>query len=173
MTDTPSGATRLERARETLAEVWETESATTLKVLRAYPADQAELRPHERSKTARELAWMFPLEMKLSAAAVRGKMSLSGGMPPAPGTLEEVLASFEAARADLLEALRGASDEQLGATVPFPTGPKQIGEWPVVEFLWFLLHDHIHHRGQLSVYLRMSGAKVPSIYGPSADEPWF
>lgn len=173
MTDTPSGATRLERARETLADVWEKESATTRKVLRAYPADQAEFRPHERSKTARELAWMFPLEMSLAAAAVRSEMDLSGGMPAAPGTLDEVLASFEGAREGLLETLRGASEEQLGGTVPFPTGPQQMGEWPVVEFLWFLLHDHIHHRGQLSVYLRMSGAKVPSIYGPSADEPWF
>jgi len=41
-----------------------------------------------------------------------------------------------------------------------------------VDFLWFLLCDQIHHRGQLSVYLRMADGKVPSIYGPSGDEPW-
>jgi uncharacterized damage-inducible protein DinB len=44
---------------------------------------------------------------------------------------------------------------------------------PKIDFLWFLLCDQIHHRGQLSVYLRMAGGKVPSIYGPSGDEPWF
>ena len=41
-----------------------------------------------------------------------------------------------------------------------------------LDVLWFLLNDQIHHRGQFSVYLRMAGAKVPSIYGPSKDEPW-
>jgi len=41
-----------------------------------------------------------------------------------------------------------------------------------MDFLWFLLMDMVHHRGQFSVYLRMADGKVPSIYGPSADEPW-
>jgi uncharacterized damage-inducible protein DinB len=41
-----------------------------------------------------------------------------------------------------------------------------------MDVLWYLLNDQIHHRGQFSVYLRMAGAKVPSIYGPSKDEPW-
>jgi uncharacterized damage-inducible protein DinB len=40
------------------------------------------------------------------------------------------------------------------------------------DILWMFLYDQIHHRGQLSIYNRMVGAKVPSIYGPSADEPW-
>jgi uncharacterized damage-inducible protein DinB len=47
-----------------------------------------------------------------------------------------------------------------------------MGDIPVYAFLWAMLADQIHHRGQLSVYLRMAGGKVPSIYGPSADEPW-
>jgi uncharacterized damage-inducible protein DinB len=42
----------------------------------------------------------------------------------------------------------------------------------VIDILWFMLMDSIHHRGQLSVYVRMTGGKVPSIYGPSGDEPW-
>lgn len=41
-----------------------------------------------------------------------------------------------------------------------------------MDLLWFLLFDEIHHRGQFSIYLRMADGKVPSIYGPSADEPW-
>ena len=52
------------------------------------------------------------------------------------------------------------------------TGPKTMGEIPRKEWIWFLLHDQIHHRGQFSVYLRMVDGKVPSIYGPSGDEPW-
>ena len=142
-------------------------------MLRAYPGDQSELRPHPRARTARELAWSFPVEMSLAGAALRGNLDLSGGFPPAPATLDEVIAAFEGSRQETLDLLRGSSDGQLGGTVHFFTGPKQMGDVPVVSFLWFLLHDQIHHRGQLSVYLRMSGAKVPSIYGPSADEPWF
>jgi uncharacterized damage-inducible protein DinB len=173
MTDPAVQERELDRVRRELANAWERESETTLKLLRAYPAEQSELRPHALSKTAREVAWMFTLEMTLAAAAVRGEMKLGGGVPPAPATLEEVIAAFEHGREDLLRSLRGASEEQLEGKVSFPTAPKTIGEWPVPEFLWFLLHDQIHHRGQFSIYLRMAGGKVPSIYGPTADEPWF
>ena len=48
-----------------------------------------------------------------------------------------------------------------------------MGDFPVAEFLWFMLMDSVHQHGQLSVYVRCAGGKVPSIYGPSADEPWF
>ena len=57
-------------------------------------------------------------------------------------------------------------------TLQFPVGPGKMGDWKRSDFMWFLLSDHIHHRGQFSVYLRMAGGKVPAIYGPSADEPW-
>lgn len=54
----------------------------------------------------------------------------------------------------------------------FFSGPRTMADYSRLEIAWFMLYDQIHHRGQLSVYLRMSGAKVPSIYGPSLDEPW-
>ena len=53
-----------------------------------------------------------------------------------------------------------------------PSGPGTMGVLKVIDFLWFMLLDSIHHRGQLSVYIRPAGGKVPSIYGPTADEPW-
>jgi hypothetical protein len=160
-------------ARNALANVLEQETATTLKVLRAYPQDQAELRPHPRAKTARELAWLFAMEQKLGSLAVQDQLDLSGGFPPAPDSFDQVIVAFETGRNDLLDLLRTMPDEQLAGTVRFFTGPKQMGDIPKKDFLWFLLHDQIHHRGQFSVYLRMAGGKVPSIYGPSADEPWF
>lgn len=64
-----------------------------------------------------------------------------------------------------------ADDAKLQQTVQFFVGPKTLRDIPVVDFLWFLLFDHVHHRGQLSVYLRMVGS-VPAIYGPYGDEPW-
>jgi uncharacterized damage-inducible protein DinB len=54
----------------------------------------------------------------------------------------------------------------------FPVGPKKMGDMRRIDVLWSSLMDQVHHRGQLSVYLRLVGAKVPSIYGPTADEPW-
>jgi uncharacterized damage-inducible protein DinB len=60
----------------------------------------------------------------------------------------------------------------MNETVQFYTGPKTLGDFKVIDFLWFMLLDCIHHRGQLSAYLRPVGGKVPAIYGPSGDEPW-
>ena len=62
--------------------------------------------------------------------------------------------------------------EKLFGTVQFFTAPKTVGDIPTMQFLWMLLFDQIHHRGQFSIYLRMADGKVPSIYGPTADEPW-
>jgi len=159
--------------RNTLANVLEQETATTLKVLKAYPSDQAELRPHERAKTARELAWMFAIEQQLGVLAVQDKLDLSQPRPKPPDSFDEVVRAFENGREAILRTLREGPDNLLDGTVRFFTGPKQMGDIPKPQFLWFLLHDQIHHRGQFSVYLRMAGGKVPSIYGPTSDEPWF
>ena len=160
-------------ARGTLANVLEQETATTLKLLKAYPKDQANLRPHERSKNALELAWMFAMEQRLGSLALQDKLDLSKGFLPAPDSFDEVITAFEDGRESLVNLLRDGPGDLLDGTVHFFTAPKQMGDIPKTEFLWFLLHDQIHHRGQFSVYLRMAGGKVPSIYGPSADEPWF
>ena len=159
--------------RETLVAVFEEELTKTKNVLDAFPSAESELRPHERARSARELAGIFPMELGLGMAALNGTMDLSGGFPPPPESMEVAVAAFDEARAGFLETLRHASDEQIDGTVTFFTAPHTMGDIPTTQFLWFMLHDHIHHRGQFSVYLRMSGAKVPSIYGPSADEPWF
>jgi uncharacterized damage-inducible protein DinB len=161
-------------ARQQFLDGFERETATTLRVLKAYPEAQSELRPHEKLKTARELAAMFTMEMAAIDAAVRGTFKLPTKPPPLPETWSKLIAEFERIRESSLDGIRAARDEELVAQkVNFPIGPKTIGEWPTMEFLWFLLCDQIHHRGQLSVYLRLAGGKVPTIYGPTADEPWF
>jgi uncharacterized damage-inducible protein DinB len=68
--------------------------------------------------------------------------------------------------------LESARDEDMHEMVPFKTGPREFGDVLKLFLCTLMLNDSIHHRGQLSVYLRMTGAKVPSIYGPSRDEPW-
>ena len=173
VTETPAAVNAIKSPRQQFLDGFERETATSLKVLKAFPPEQSELRPHERMKTARELAAMFTMEMAAIDAAVRGTFTFPPKLPPIPKSWTEVVDGFEKTRTRTLEALREATDESLGTgTIAFPSAPKTIGQWPKMEFLWFLLCDQIHHRGQLSVYLRMAGGKVPAIYGPTADEPW-
>jgi hypothetical protein len=152
------------------------EHERTLRVLRAYPPDQSELRPHPKCKTARELAWVFTLERGLGTLVMNDGLASGeppGAMPPAPASWDEVVAAFEKAHAEFGELVAGLDDDALAASVKFFAGPGRLADWPRIRFLWFLLSDEIHHRGQLSVYLRMADGRVPSIYGPSGDEPWF
>jgi uncharacterized damage-inducible protein DinB len=71
-----------------------------------------------------------------------------------------------------VEKVNKLSDADFDKTVKFIVAPKQMGDVRRGDLFQLMMHDMIHHRGQFSVYLRMAGAKVPSIYGPSADEPW-
>jgi uncharacterized damage-inducible protein DinB len=155
-------------------EAYRREHATTMRVLRAYPPAEAELRPHERSQTARQLAWAFVIGQGAIAAALKKEFALpAGAFPPPPESWQSIIDMFAAPRDEIVDLLEGVRDDELYAPVRFVTGPGQTGEIPTLELLWFMLCDQIHHRGQLSVYTRLAGAKVPSIYGPSADEPWF
>jgi len=148
--------------------------AITTRVLRAYPADKSDLRPHEKLKTARELAWVFALERYLGQRVWRDELAkgIAGKPPETRSDWSEVLSGVEKANREMRELVSKASDADLDAKVHFLTGPKTMGEMTRIAFLEFLLADEIHHRGQFSIYLRMAGAKVPSIYGPTADEPW-
>ena len=158
--------------KQQFLDVFDRESATTRRVLAALPEGQSEFRPHPRSLTAREVAAIFSLGQGAIAAALTNNWQWPPSFPPAPPTYGEVLANFEATNKAVLQALANTPESRLHETVPFFTAPKQVGEVRVIDLMWFMVLDAIHHRGQLSVYLRMTGGKVPSIYGPSADEPW-
>jgi uncharacterized damage-inducible protein DinB len=150
----------------------EREFATTMKVLKAYPAAKADLKPHERSKSAKDLAWAFVAEQDVGiSGALSGAIDFSK-LPAPPDTLAEVIAVFEKGHKGVMAKVSQAPEAALNKTVKFPVGPGKMGDLRVMDVMWGMLNDQIHHRGQLSVYLRMAGGKVPSIYGPSADEPW-
>jgi hypothetical protein len=162
--------------KQRFLETYEKEHETTMRVLRAFPADQAEFRPNEHCKPARELAWIFAIEPRLGAMVVLNDVFAAGmpsGKPPgAPASWEAVVRGVEEAHKEFAESIRSLPDEKLEQTSKFLTAPKTLGDVRRLDFLWFLLHDEIHHRGQLSVYLRAAGGRVPSIYGPSEHEPW-
>ena len=162
-------------AKQQFLDTYEREHATTVKVLRAYPADRLDLRPHEKCKTARELAWVFFIERGLGKAVFNDPLEelMAGGAPPEPpATMDEIIAALESAHREFAELVRSTSDADMAGKVRFFTGPGTISEISRMQWCWFLLHDEIHHRGQFSIYLRMADGKVPSIYGPTADEPW-
>jgi uncharacterized damage-inducible protein DinB len=160
-------------ARQQFRTFYEREHATTARVLGSFPPEQAAFTPSDRSNSAQSLAWTFVSEERMLLLALQGKPILGSGvaMNP-PDSWAGILAEFDKVHADVLRELDVPGGEELEGTVRFFTGPKQMGEIPTRDFAFFMIHDQIHHRGQLSVYLRMVGGKVPSIYGPSADEPW-
>lgn len=145
------------------------ELAAFVRVLKALPEDRLDYRPDPRSRTAGELAWLLVQEeASLVALLDQGRVEWVETKPT--GSATEMVAAFEknaAAVNDRLAKLDEAGWEKKGAFV-FGGGPPW--EQPVRDFVWLWLFDAVHHRGQLSAYLRPMGAKVPSIYGPSADD---
>lgn len=84
-------------------------------------------------------------------------------------TIAELRATFERWSNDLTDVVARMNDDAWSSTAEFYFGGKKVSEQPVGQFLWSILFDAIHHRGQLTAYLRPMGAAVPAIYGPSAD----
>jgi DinB family protein len=159
--------------KEQYLATFEREYPVTLNVLRAFPHAKTDLKPHQRSKTAKELAWNFVFEGYAGLQGVDGEMPFPPkGMPAQPATWDGVVGAVEGVFKQLGDKVRKASDADLNKTVKFFAGPKKMADIRRLDLLWFLMMDMIHHRGQMSVYLRMADGKVPSIYGPTADEPW-
>lgn len=175
-TATPTSQTRtMPSPKQQFLDAYEQEHGKTMRVLRAYPKEKDALQPHPKCKTARELAWMFVMEQGAAEKALTTGFDWSTppDFPPPPESFDAVLGALEQGHKRIVELLSGMRDEELFQTVKFFTAPKTIGDVPRIQFLWMILSDQIHHRGQLSVYLRMADGRVPSIYGPSLDEPWF
>jgi len=158
--------------KEMFLNTWEREFQTTLKVLKAYPADKIDLKPSEKSKSAKDLAWTFAGEEGVMIDGVcTGSIDFSK-MPQTPATFQEVISTYENNHKMNVNRVKALSDADWNSSIPFLVAPKQMGQVRRGDLLWMAVMDNVHHRGQLSVYLRLAGAKVPSIYGPSADEPW-
>ena len=146
------------------------EFGITKKVIAAVPQDKCEWRPDRKAKTALELAWHVPTaEIMFLDGIIAGAFTMPDSEPAPPGTIADVLAFYEKSHTDRVAKLKALSGEQLAKTVILVPG---VLELPAVMYLNLLILHTAHHRGQLSVYLRPMGSKVPSIYGGSADEPF-
>ena len=104
---------------------------------------------------------------------MRARRQGPGGLRPEPGpaTLADSVAAYEKNAAALKKRLAKVDDAAWEKKAAFLMDGKVAWETSLGDMLWGFLFDAIHHRGQLSTYLRPMGAKVPSIYGPSADDP--
>jgi len=143
------------------------ENRITKNVIEAIPADKGDYRPDDISKSAIDLAWhIATTEMRFMDAVETGAFDFSP--MPRPDSVKNAadLTAWYVENFDArFEKLTKLSPEQLTKIVDF----RGMFQLPAVMYLGFILHHSVHHRGQLSMYLRPMGAKVPAMYGDSFD----
>ncbi len=158
--------------KEMLLGAWEREFQVTTKVFRAYPEGKLDFKPHELSRTAKELAWTIISEEGIFVdGAVTGKFDFSHFDPP-PTTMRDILNAYEKKHTENVRKVERMSETDLNKKLKMMVARDTFSDVRSIDAVWGVIMDNIHHRGQFSVYLRMAGGKVPSIYGPSHDEPW-
>jgi uncharacterized damage-inducible protein DinB len=143
---------------------WEHESKTTRTVIARIP-EGSDYRPDAKSRTASEIAWQIVCEEKMLIDALEsGKMEWSPA--PAPATMREMVDVYDTQSAEIVRRLKALAPGHWDGTLDFFGTAR-----PAAPMAWSFLFDIVHHRGQITTYLRPMGSTVPQIYGPSADEP--
>jgi uncharacterized damage-inducible protein DinB len=160
-------------AQAMLAE-YEHEAKTTRRFLERIPADQLLWKPHEKSHSAGTLGLHIA---NVPGAVVQTAVLDEAPLPDfakifkQPGSAQEILASHDNSVEIVRRVLPTLDDARLMTNWSGMRDGKPVMTMPKVTFIRMIMLNHwIHHRGQLGVYLRLMGAKVPSSYGPSGDE---
>ena len=153
------------------------ELAVTRKVLERVPFEKADFQPHPKSMKLWQLAShivnLLAFKTLFVKADSRDFLDPNAPKPgPTPTSHEELLARFDEYSATLRQALSESDDEKLTKSFQLTRGEQVLMDRPKGAALRIMgLNHSIHHRGQLSVYLRLLDISVPGMYGPSADEP--
>jgi uncharacterized damage-inducible protein DinB len=159
---------------QALAKELEREAVSTRRILERVPADQLDWQPHPKSMTLGQLA--------LHLAGIPGSISRLGQLdgldastvdftPASPPNAEAFLPTLESSLAEALAFLGSLDEEASAAPWRLTAGERELFTVPRLELVRSLMLNHwYHHRGQLSVYLRILDVPVPAIYGRSADE---
>lgn len=146
----------------------EDEYQTTSRVLGAMPQEQLEYKLGEKGRTARELMWhLVTSEIWFGEGLAAGEFG-QGGEPPAPDTVAAIIAAYQAQVPPVIQKLKALTGEQWSKPLSF----FGVMNLPGAQYLGFWASHSIHHRAQLATYLRAMNARVPDIYGGSADEPF-
>lgn len=149
------------------------EMATTRRLLERVPSDRGTFKPHPKSFSLGHLAQLVSWMPGWITQVVRDtKLDLSKGGSYSLEKTEVLLATFDKNVKEAREALAAASDADLQVPWSLMMGEKVLMSMPRVAVVRQTINHLVHHRGQLSVYLRMNDVPLPSIYGPTADQGW-
>ncbi len=155
---------------------WEQEYPAFVRIFKALPANSLDYRPHPRSRSAGELVALLVSAQQSCIELCKSRKSMYSGLrwrePADFGRLQEMIAAYERDHETLARQLRMLEAGAWYHQAWLIQGSEEILLKDTVGgLLWIALFDVIHHRGQLSTYIRPMGGRVPSIYGPSADDP--
>jgi uncharacterized damage-inducible protein DinB len=156
-----------------ILKVLDVEVPTTKKVLARVPIEKADWKPSEKSMSLGQLAgWIANAPAWVAGAIASDGFDVMKFQPaPVPTTTAALVQTYESGIAAARQALEKLDDAAMDANWTFRMGDKPLNTISRFDAAsLFLVFDTIHHRGQLSVYFRMLGVPVPSIYGPSGDE---
>lgn len=160
-------------AIDSILEELNREAKTTRRVLERLPTDKLGWRPHAKSKSLGELGWhVATIPHRIASAAQLDDIDVSTAKPaPLPETAAGILAGFDELLPATRELLGKFDDAALARTITMRFGAVTVFQGRRADFLRTVLLNHgYHHRGQLTVYLRLLDIPVPPVYGPTADE---
>jgi uncharacterized damage-inducible protein DinB len=143
---------------------WANESKTTRNVFARIP-DGSDYRPDAKSRTAQQIAWQIVCEEKMIIDALESG-TVEWAPAPMPASMKDVLHAYEQQSAAMVARWAALPAARWDGELEF-FGKKR----PASPMAWSFLFDIVHHRGQITTYLRPMGSTVPQIYGPSGDEP--
>lgn len=152
------------------------EAATTRKMLERVPEESFAWQPHEKSMTlgrlAAHVAGLHGTWFK--TALSQDEFDLADSLPLKADSVSDILEAFDQNVSEAVELLQAQSEEGMFTMWRLKRGGQVLFEMPRWAVLRSMVINHIiHHRGQLSVYLRLLNVPLPSVYGPTADEPMF
>jgi uncharacterized damage-inducible protein DinB len=156
--------------REFLQSRRKAEYPAFMRVLQALLRERFDYRPHERSPSAAQIVWTLARETHMCCDLVDAGQ-FNWVAEPAPADPEAILSAFEKNYAALDDRIARLNESGWQNKAQLRIDGKLYREAPLGELLWYIFFDAIHHRGQLSTYIRPMGGQVPSIYGPSGDDP--
>lgn len=155
--------------RQMMLESLKGEMATTRKVIEAIPEAKKDYRPDPKARTAFDLAWHIAVvEVQFAEEIAEGAFAMQERYKNECKSVKELAEWYGKNFPRALEKIQKMTPDQLTKVLDF----YGAFQFPAVMYLQFIAKHSVHHRGQLSTYLRPMGSKIPSIYGGSADEPW-
>ncbi len=158
---------------ETLLPEFDQEMATTRKLLERVPSEKGAWKPHPKSFALGHLAQLVAtMPGWLTNALQETELDLSGPSGYSLETTETLLTEFDKCVREARSAISSATDADFTVSWSLRMGDRVLFTAPRAAVVRNHINHLIHHRGQLSVYLRLNDVPLPSIYGPTADEPW-